>query len=278
MDVRGQVQELEVHVENEVAAIDAASAFEETFVPALFAEWGPRMAARARVAPGDRVLDVACGTGALTRAVADIVGPSGSVAGLDINPGMLAVARQKRPDIDWHEGSAQSLPFPDASFDAVVSQFGLMFFPDRPAAIREMWRMLRPGGRLAVAVWASLEETPAYAVEAELIERIAGQTAGDALRAPFVLGDTDLLAAIFAEAGIPETTVNAEVGTGRFPDIRTMLEADVRGWLPVAGIEIDEPAIAEILRAGQRELARFVVADGSVAFASPAHIVTATRW
>jgi SAM-dependent methyltransferase len=277
MDGRGKGQELEVHGEVEIASLEAASAFEEIFVPALFREWGPKVAGAARVERGDRVLDVACGTGVLARAAAEITGPSGSVVGLDIDPGMLAVAKRMAPRIAWHQGDAGSLPFPDRSFDAVVSQFGLMFFPDRPAALREMWRVLRPGGRMAVAVWASLDETPAYAIEADLIERFGGRAAGDVVRAPFVLGDKARLAAAFSEAGIPDVSVTTVAGTGRFPDIRTMVEIDLLGWLPTVGIELDEPVISEILRAAESELRRFVTGDGHVEFASPGHIVTSAR-
>ena len=257
--------------------IAAAAAFEDVFVPALFREWGPRLASAARVGPGDRVLDVACGTGVAARAAAEAAGPSGAVFGVDINPGMLAVAARAAPAITWREASAESLPFPDRSFDAVVSQFGLMFFADRDGALREMWRVLRPGGRLAVAVWASLEETPAYAIEVDLIERLGGRDAADAIRAPFVLGDRDRLAELLLEAGIPDAIVTTVPGTGRFGSVRTMLEADLRGWLPIVGIRLEEAVIAAIVGAGEVELARFVAADGSVEFAAPAHIATATR-
>ena len=277
MDGRGEGEELEIHGEVEIDSLDAATAFEATFVPALFREWGPKVAGAARVGTGDRVLDVACGTGVLARAAAEIAGPSGAVAGLDINPGMLAVARRVAPGIAWHRGDAGSLPFTDRSFDAVVSQFGLMFFPDRPAALREMWRVLRPGGRLAVAVWASLDETPAYAIEADLIERFAGPAAGDVLRAPFVLGDRARLAATFSEAGIPDVSIATVAGTGRFPDIRSMVEIDLRGWLPVAGVELEETVIAEILRTAEVELRHFVTPGGAVEFPSPALVATAAR-
>src|SRR5262245_21700611 len=154
---------------------DAAEIYEEFYLPALFQEWTGRMADAAHVAPGQRVLDVACGTGVLARAVGDRVGPAGSDVGLDLNPGMLAVARRTAPAIDWRQGRAESLPFPSASFDAVLSQFGLMFFADRPAAIREMQRALRPGGHLAVAVWASLDDTPGYAAFVALLRRLFGE-------------------------------------------------------------------------------------------------------
>jgi ubiquinone/menaquinone biosynthesis C-methylase UbiE len=107
-----------------------AEIYDAHFVPALFAQWGPVVAAEAGVRKGDRVLDVACGTGALTLAAAEIAGPSGSVVGLDVNPEMLVVARGKSVQIEWLEGSAEALPLPSNSFDAVVSQFGFMFFED----------------------------------------------------------------------------------------------------------------------------------------------------
>src|SRR5215203_8468 len=108
----------------------AADVYEEFFVPALFQDWTARVADAARLASGQRVLDVASGTGALTCEAAQRLGLGGSVTGLDRNEGMLAVARRKAPNIEWRQGLAESLPFANATFDAVVSQFGLMFFKD----------------------------------------------------------------------------------------------------------------------------------------------------
>jgi len=152
----------------------AASAYEELHVPALFEQWAPRVVDIAQVHAGNRVLDVACGTGVLAREAASRVGPEGFVAGIDPNPGMLVVAERLDSSVRWQEGVAESLPYDEGSFDAVVSQFGLMFFQDRSAALREMQRVLVPGGRMAVAVWESLERSEAYPIEVELLERVAG--------------------------------------------------------------------------------------------------------
>ena len=146
-------------------------------------------------------------TGVLTKAVAEQVAPDGHATGLDINEGMLAVAERTAPHITWHTGAAEKLPFDDASFDAVVSQFGLMFFEDRQRALQEMMRVLRPSGQLAVAVWDTVENTPGYANMITLLQRLFGQEAADALRAPYNLGDTTLLESVFAQADIPNVTI-----------------------------------------------------------------------
>ncbi|HBY99463.1 MAG TPA: methyltransferase type 11 [Chloroflexi bacterium] len=257
--------------------IAAATAYEEFFVPALFQEWAPRVVAAAQIQPGHRVLDVACGTGVLAREAASHAGTSGSVAGLDLNPGMLAVAKRLTPGIEWRQGTAESLPYPDQSFDAVVSQFGLMFFADSDKSLREMLRVLAPGGHLAVAVWDSLDNTPAYAREVALLERIAGKNAADALRAPFVLGDRSKLATLFKGAGVASVEIITHHGTARFPSIRSMAEADLRGWLPVMGVVLPEEQIERILAEAEQVLSLHVSEQGRVIFDSPAHIVTGTR-
>lgn len=257
--------------------IDAARAYEALFVPALFGSWAAVVADAAGLRPGQRVLDVACGTGVLAREAAARVGSSGRVIGLDASPGMIAVAAEHAPHIEWRHGAAESLPFPDGSFDAVVSQFGLMFFADRSQAIREMMRVLVHGGLMTVAVWNSLESMPAYAAEVELLERTAGRPAADALRAPFVLGNLTELAVLFAEAGVRKGGIESHQGMAEFPSIRTMVEADLRGWLPLMGINLTDDRIDAILQAAEHALAAYRTADNRIAFPVSAHIATGEK-
>jgi SAM-dependent methyltransferase len=257
--------------------IAAANAYENLHVPALFQHWAPKVVEAAGIAAGDRVLDVACGTGVLAREAAVRVGPDASVAGLDANPGMLAVAKRLAPSIEWREGAAESLPYEDESFDAVVSQFGLMFFRDRSAALREMLRVLVRGGRMAVAVWDSLENSEAYPIEVALLESLAGQKAADALRAPFSLGERAALIALFRDAGVASVEVATQHETARFPSIRVMVEADLRGWLPVMGVILTEVQIESILKEAEQALSYYVTSEGTVEFDAPAHVVTGTK-
>ena len=259
------------------AQIAAARVYEEFFVPALVGEWAPRVAALAQLRPGEHVLDVGCGTGVLAREVASRVGPQGFVAGVDASSGMLAVAAEIAPQLEWRQGTADALPYEDRRFDAVVSQFALMFFGDRSRALTEMLRVLKKGGRIAVAVWASLETAPAYAAEVELFERFGGKDAADALRAPFVLGDTNQLAQLFAGAGIEGVNVTTQRGMARFPSVRFMVEADLRGWLPLMGVVLPEETIQEILNEAEQVLGDYVVPDGKTAFELSAHIVAGVK-
>lgn len=257
--------------------IDAANAYEALFVPALFGQWAVKVADAAQIKPGQRVLDVACGSGILGREAALRVGSSGHIAGVDPNDGMIAVAKQLAPGIEWREGTAEALPFPDNTFDAVVSQFGLMFFTDRCQALGEMLRVLALGGRMAIAVWDSLDNIPAYSREAALLEKIAGQQAADALRAPFVLGDKRVLSTLFADCGVVSAEITTHQGVAQFPNIRTMVEADLRGWLPVMGVFLTEDQIDRILFEADHALNAYKTVDGRVTFDLSAHIVTARK-
>ena len=130
-----------------------AANYEHYFVPAIGAPLAQDLVELAALRPGERVVDVACGTGVVTRLAAERVGDA-AVAGVDVNPGMLEVARTAAQDtaIEWHEASADALPLGDARFDVALCQMGLQFFPDRLAALRELRRVLRPGGRAVLNV------------------------------------------------------------------------------------------------------------------------------
>ncbi len=253
-----------------------AEIYDEKFVPALFGPWGPVVAQAAGVAPGQKVLDVACGTGAATLAAAAIVGPGGQVTGLDANPEMLAVARRKGGGIGWQEGAAEALPFGDESFDAVISQFGFMFFADRTKALKEMMRVLRPGGRLAVAVCGALARSPGYRALAELLDRLFGQEVGDSFRAPFVLGDAEELGRIAAAAGLDGAAVEERRGAVRFESIAELVATE-RACVWTLGGLLDRAQFDLLLRESETVLRPFAGADGKVEFDMPALILTASK-
>ncbi|KAA3632534.1 MAG: class I SAM-dependent methyltransferase [Proteobacteria bacterium] len=250
----------------------AADVYDEFFVPALFAGWAAPVVDAANVTPGQHALDVACGTGVLTRELAARVGSRGSTFGVDINEDMLAVARRNHPGIEWRPGNAESLPFADDTFDAVCSQFGLMFFDDRERSVNEMSRVAKPGATMAVAVWDRLENTPGYAAAAALLERLFGAGIAESLRRPYDLGDVAALAALFDDSAVEDVSIRTREGTARFPSIDDWIHTDVNGWT-LAGM-LDDDQYRRLLEAARVELAGFAADDGSVRFAAPAHIVT----
>jgi ubiquinone/menaquinone biosynthesis C-methylase UbiE len=253
----------------------AAKFYDEFFVPALFGQWPPRLIAAAGLGPGMSVIDVACGTGVAALAALAAVSPGGSVVGVDLNPGMLAVARRKAPEVAWCEGAAEALPFGDATFDAVMSQFGLMFFSDKQAALGEMWRVLRPNGQLVVAVWSKLEDAPGYAAMTSLLSRLCGDVVADRLRSPYSLGDPDCLKALLVSAGITDPELRYVAGEARFESIRAWVECDVRGW--TLADELDDAQLERLITEAETALRRFTTRDGSVSFAHPALFAIARK-
>ncbi len=216
----------------------SAEAYERYLVPAIMKRWAADLVDLADPKDGERVLDVACGTGIVARTAAPRLGPSGTVTGLDINPEMLAVARQAASDpspaIEWREGSALSLPFPDGSFDLVFCQAALMFFSDRPRAVGEMRRVTAPDGRLAVRVLRGLEHNAGYAVLAEALERHAGPEAGAMVRSIFSLGDAEELRALATRAEFRDVRIRLAVDPVRYPSFEEMVRREAASS-PLAG-------------------------------------------
>ena len=254
---------------------DAAEIYERDFVPGLFAPWAPVVAAAAEIAPGDRVLDVGCGTGALTREVRRRAGERGAVAGLDLNPGMLAVAGRQAPEIAWREGDAAALPFAAESFDAVVSQFVLMFVEDRAAALREMHRVLKPGGRLAIAVWDAIDRVPAQKALAGILGRRAGAEAEAMLHTPYALWDAAAMVRWLEEAGFPDVKLATQSGEARFPSLEEFLRIEIKGT-PLAGM-VDEASYRQVLADSRRELLPLNTGRGDFRFPMHAHVFTARK-
>ena len=251
-------------------AASAAENYERYFVPAIGEPSARRLLDTARLRPGERVLDVACGTGIATRLAAEAVGPDGHVEGLDANPGMLEVARTVTPGIDWHEAPADALPLPDTSFDVVLCSIGLQFFPDKVKALREMHRVLVPGGRTVVC--APGPTPPLFdAIDQALINHV-GPGASMFVHAVFSLHDPDEARKLFASAGFAE--VEAET---RPVPLRVAPPADFF-WqyvqsTPLAAVcsELDEPARAALEREVVERCRPFV--DGDVTVMEPGMLV-----
>jgi ubiquinone/menaquinone biosynthesis C-methylase UbiE len=251
----------------------AAEVYEQFFVPALFGQFAAPMLDAVAVGDGDRLLDVGAGTGVVARAALNRVGTRGSVVAVDPNQGMLTVAKRIAPNIDVRRGSAEQLPVGGSEIDCVTCQFALMFFADRRCAVEEMRRVMRSGGRVAVATWASVDESPGYAAMVELLAEEIGDWAAEAVRTPFCLGSREDLGDVLRQS-FEDVTVVRHDGQARFPSLENWLYTEIRGW--TLAEHLDDEHYQRLRRAAAARFGQFVTSDGSVRFAVPALIASAS--
>ena len=189
--------------------------YEQWLVGPLFRPWAEVLLDRLAPAAGDRVLDIACGTGIVARVAHERVGAGGAVVGVDVSPGMLEVARAVAPAVTWRDGSALDLPLAEGErFDVVTCQQGLQFFPDRPAAARQLRRARAPGGRIGGATWRPAEEIPIFT----RLQAVAERHLGPLVDQRHAFGDGGQLAALLEEAGIRDVAVETVTRPLRFDD------------------------------------------------------------
>jgi ubiquinone/menaquinone biosynthesis C-methylase UbiE len=202
--------------------------YERWLVGPLFRPWAELTLDEVKLAAGDRVLDIACGTGVVARVAKERLGNSGSVVGVDVSPDMLAVARALAPNVDWREGNATSLPLNDREqFDVVVCQQGLQFFPDKNEAVAQMRRSLAEHGRLAVATWRSDDEIPFFRELRTVAERHLGAIADQR----YSFGDAALLQGLLRDAGFHDIDVKTVTRIIRFDDGEPLIRLNTMAFV-----------------------------------------------
>lgn len=259
-----------------------AEGYESYMAPALFGPWASTLIRAADPEPGERVLDVGCGTGVVARQVASRLGARAAVTGFDLSPNMLVVAQaaaaREGVTIDWREGSAEQLPFEDGSFDLVLCQFALMFFADKAAALAEMHRVLTGDGRLLLSVWQSLDRHPFYQTLHGVIQRRLGVSA---LQDIFALGSAEELRSLLTSARFERAEVEPISMTAHFPNPDGFLAGEIE--VDTAAIpsmqHLDEQARQAIIAAISADMKaplKEVTHDNQVVI--PFHALIARAW
>ncbi|NKX50211.1 methyltransferase domain-containing protein [Arthrobacter deserti] len=239
----------------------------------MFAEWARLLVHEAGIRSGQRVLDVACGTGIVARTAAELTGDD-ATAGVDLNDAMLAVARRVRPRIRWYQADAAALPFRDRSFSAVLCQMALMFFPDPAAALREMGRVAENGATVAVVVPGRLEDQPAYGPFVRLAVGCAGSRAAEVLGTYWACGDAGRLRALAAGAGLQVQSLRTHVATARYDSPEDFVTVEVESTPLAECLSAQEYSA---IRAGVRDvLLPYAGAGGSVDVPLQGHILIAS--
>jgi ubiquinone/menaquinone biosynthesis C-methylase UbiE len=265
------------------ASTNALSFYDEIMVPRMFEPWAELLLDQMQLRSGHTVLDVACGPGTVTRRAALRVGTTGSVTGCDLSPAMLDLARAKIAVdtgalIHYRQCPADALSVADQSFDVVTCQQGLQFFPDRPVALAEMRRALRPSGTLGIAVWADIKDCPPFAALADALRHVLGDDVADNYEGgPWGFGDAESLARLVSDSGF----VNVEVRRHELPLLFEGGPAQLMLTLHAASVatllaELPEADISALAVAVE-EAARPFTVDGVVRSHATSNVLTANR-
>ncbi|MDA9406354.1 class I SAM-dependent methyltransferase [Bradyrhizobium sp. CCBAU 45384] len=260
----------------------APELYERYLVPAITAKWAADLVERAGVRPGEPVLDVACGTGIVAR-LASLRTGRGRVTALDLNQGMLAVARAASGGdgaIEFIDGSALDLPFADGAFHVVLCQLGLQFFPDQAKALREMRRVLQPGGRLAVSVYSPIENTPGAHVFVEALDRVLGGEASRIKRGEHSFATAGDLQELIRNAEFENVQVDTVVQQIAFPSVLDYVRFQLLAT-PMAALLGDRPdserrAVIDKIASGVTDMsAAEMLQGGGFSFPQEAYVGTA---
>lgn len=258
----------------------APELYERYLVPAITSVWANDLLDRAALEPGESVLDIACGTGVVAR-LARQRGHAGRLIGLDLNTAMLAVARAKSEAIEWIEGSALSLPFDAGSFDVVLCQLGLQFFPDRLLALKEMVRVLKPQGRAAFSVYTSIENTPAAHAFVQALDKYLGEGASRVKRSEHLSCDAREVGAWAKRAGFDVVDVATVTKQITFPSmldyVRFQLTATPMAvLLKHEGAAERQRLILSIAADAISRIDRAMLADGKLTFPQQSFVAVAS--
>jgi SAM-dependent methyltransferase len=265
------------------ANADAMAAYRDTLLDAVFRPWAELLLDLAQPRPGERLIDVATGPGTVAQAAAAALGPFGQVTACDISPAMLAIARNVPPQagvapIEYVESPAAPLGAATSSQDIVTCQQGMQFVPDRDAAVAEMFRVLRPGGRVAIAVWAAIEECPPMAALEHAVRDQLGDELADRYRSgPWGMPDGASLADLLNAGGFSHVEVDKHALTAVFPGGAAQLSAS----LAASGIAGEVAGLSAQGRAALDERIAHhltsLVVDGAVEAVLHSNIATAVK-
>jgi ubiquinone/menaquinone biosynthesis C-methylase UbiE len=259
----------------------APELYERYLVPAITSVWANDLLDRIALKRGESVLDIACGTGIAARLAAQR-GHAGPLAGIDLNAAMLAVARAKSATIEWIEGSALDLPFDPESFDVVLCQLGLQFFPDRPRALQEMVRVLKPGGRAGLSVYSAIERTPAAHAFVQALDKYLGPESSRTKRSEHLSCDAQEVGAWAKQAGFDDVGVATIAKQITFPSMLDYVRFQLTAT-PMAALLKDkesaerDPLIVSIAADAASRLDPAMLSGGKLTFPQESYVVTAAR-
>ena len=232
-------------VESWQIAGDSPASYEEYLVPGIFKPWAEKLVHLSSPSPGSTILDVACGTGIIARTAASKVGSDARVTGFDLNPQMLdkasEMAEREGLEIDWQQGDAGDLPFEDNQFDHLFCQQAMQFFPEPQQVLKEMQRVLKPGGTLALNILRSIHYNPAYKILADELEEHAGTTAGTMMRSPFPDWNQKTIRNMVAEAGFEDIQIHLDIISMRYPSPEEFLRREAASSPLAEEIETMDP-------------------------------------
>jgi ubiquinone/menaquinone biosynthesis C-methylase UbiE len=254
--------------------------FERYLVPAITSVWANDLLDRVAPRRGESLLDIACGTGIVAR-LAEQRGYVGRLVGIDLNTAMLAVARARSAVIEWVEGSALDLPFEANTFDVVLCQQGLQFFPDGPLALKEMVRVLKPGGRAGLNVYSAIERTPAALAFVQALDKLLGPESSRTKRSEHLSCDAQEVGTWAKQAGFGVVDVVTVAKQITFPSMLDYVRFQLTAT-PMAALlkEKDtaerERLIGSIAGDATSRLAPSMLSGGRLVFPQESFVVTAS--